>query len=456
MRVVVVVVNVHCSFLYAGERGSSFLFRSGWKIFFFFLLLIVGRVNESDLRLLFWLCLRQCAEQQTLVCSRKRQRERKNLMHIVVRCLRLTPECVWYDEVRTIELEEWLNEVWEMKLSPNILQTCGTKGHSTQRQRIIEWRKPSSVSLLLDSTNLVLLGKTHIQGTAVCEHRFFLLLRRSLLSSLPCRPVNPNKRSLGICRRDEKEKCSRMNPNDVPLLIFVVICFLLYVCVRARVCRWWFLALSCLLKHPQPSFHSSTAMREDGVDHLAMLSRLFIWLLRVECESSEACSCCLPSLSLSLSLSPSSSLLLVLSLATYHSFARSRSDNKNRPFYAGWSNYIYIYVPVCISPLPFLFSWWPAQFVCVCVSACSGWAGHPTRERERERERGWTYRQNWFIIIEQNRHTRIHTSFYSFLNILSKCPIVNRQWTLFSSRKQSNSGSSSSQKRCITIIWTIW
>jgi hypothetical protein len=39
---------------------------------------------------------------------------------------------------------------------------------------------------------------------------------------------------------------------------------------------------------------------------------------------------------------------------TIRSFTHTRSDNKNRSFYGGWSNYIYIYV--CISTLSLFFS----------------------------------------------------------------------------------------------------
>ncbi len=71
---------------------------------------------------------------------------------------------------------------------------------------------------------------------------------------------------------------------------------------------------------------------------------------------------------------------------------------------AGVTTYIYVYL---LSPFFFLFS-----FLFMTGSIC-GW-----------RMRLSAYGQNWFIIIEQNRHT--HTSFFSFLNILYKCPIVYR------------------------------
>lgn len=92
------------------------------------------------------------------------------------------------------------------------------------------------------------------------------------------------------------------------------------------------------------------------VDHLAMLSRFFSSVhLTLEGRTQmyiHACSCCRP--------------CLFLFLALYHSFVQThtRSDNKNRSFYGGCSNYICVCVwvrararsYVYISLLPFFSS----------------------------------------------------------------------------------------------------
>jgi hypothetical protein len=124
---------------------------------------------------------------------------------------------------------------------------------------------------------------------------------------------------------------------------------------------------------------------------LSRSSRLFIWLLRVghKCIYMYVRAAVLVS---SFFLRP-----------TIRSFTHTRSDNKNRSFYGGWSNYIYIYV--CISTLSLFFS----SFLFMTGSIC-GW-------RMRLSVRTELVHHHW---TEQT-----HTSFFSFLNLLYKCPTVS-------------------------------
>ena len=173
-----------------------------------------------------------------------------------------------------------------------------------------------------------------------------------------------------------------------------------YVCARARVCRWCFLASSCLLKHTSFFF----ILQQQSVGMELTIWRCFLvcsfdsWGSNVSREM-HVRAACRPCLSFSFS------CLSFLLRPTIRSFTRSRSDNKNRSFYAGWSNYIYIcmYVHVCISPLPFLFSWWPAQFVCVCE--CVQRVSRTPRERENEAER--TDRTGSSSLNRTDTHTHI-------------------------------------------------